>query len=117
MQLSKAIIEGSDLTTLIDSFQKNLNAYNKVLFKSGKSFILVFEGHYTMDIADKLMVTMIFDFSSEGKCDVDIVSGGGEDRFLNVLWDPEQTRNAKIVKTLRDICDGKKWKLSEVIKK
>ncbi|MHA1300870.1 MAG: DUF6054 family protein [Candidatus Helarchaeota archaeon] len=108
MRTVELIIEGSDLSSLVDLL---VSAFPKgLVYYQGKVFILATERFYYR-INSNLLSTVILDFSAENKCNVVIISGGGGAGPLEMIWGVESNRNNQIIKSIEEICKEKSWKI------
>lgn len=108
MLKSKVSVKGPNLSSLIDSYIKYINNYDNYqtkILEYGPISILTYEEGYFLHNSS-MMVAIIFDNSNKDKCDIDILSGGG-------CGESGSKNNAKILKTLKIICETNKWELFE----
>ena len=100
-------IDGDNLTTLPDLLLGELGSC--YVYTSGE-VTLLFNEHYFLRTDSQLMTVVVLNFATPGKCEVEIVSGGGKTGILPSLdWGAERSRDGAVADTLRTICADQGW--------
>lgn len=100
-------IEGDDLSTLSDGL---LAEMGDCYVYTANEITLLFNEHYFLRIDSQLMTVVVLNFRTPGKCEVEIVSGGGKAGMLPSLdWGAERSRDERVADKLRAICAERGW--------
>ncbi len=109
METMSALVEGGRLELLVPALEKELGDCVKYHF--GDVFVLYTQS-YSLRVNSNLMISVILDFSTPGKCNVRIVSGGGGQGLLGITWGSEGSRNDNIIRLIERMCESKGWHLT-----
>lgn len=100
-------IDGDNLTTLPDLL---LNELGNCYVYTSREVTLLFNEHYFLRTDSELMTVMVLNFAAAGRCEVEIVSGGGKAGLLPSLdWGAERSRDGAVADKLRSICADQGW--------
>ncbi|MHA1300346.1 MAG: hypothetical protein ACTSO9_13085 [Candidatus Helarchaeota archaeon] len=82
------------------------------LYCSKKVYIFNFEKYY-FRICSSVLTEIILDFTTENKCEVVIISGGGRSGFILLTTrGAEEHRNNEVLQIFEKICESNSWNLS-----
>lgn len=112
MQKSKVLVKGQELRSLTDAMIARMD-YSE-LFRCEKTDVLIFEeyvGRYRNP-----MVVLIFDYNTDGRCEVDIVTETTNSVLGRMLAAPGSSGDERMKKLLAEIFESKKWSYTEVVK-
>ena len=100
-------IDGDDLTSLPDRL---LGELGDCYVYTSKDVTMLFNEHYFLRTDSQLMTVAILNFEAPGRCEVEIVSGGGKAGLLPALdWGAERSRDGAVADMLRAICTERGW--------
>jgi hypothetical protein len=100
-------IDGDNLTTLPDLLLRELG---DCYVYTSKDVTVLFNEHYFLRTDSQLMTAVVLNFATPGKCEVEIVSGGGKAGMLLALdWGAERSRDGAVADRLRAICTDRGW--------
>ncbi len=99
-------IDGDNLTALPDLL---LNELGNCYLYAAKDVTLLFNEHYFLRVNSKLMTVVVFNFSTPGRCEIEVVSGGGKQGLTQLDWGAERSRDGAVADRLRTICADRGW--------
>jgi hypothetical protein len=108
-------VDCPDPDQLLDELWPKLDefcTYEVFEYASGKVIMIAFEKFF-LRVSSNLLAAITLDFSPAGKCQIDIISGGGGEGSLNMRWGSEKSVVASVIQIFVDICEAKGWKLQE----
>ncbi len=110
MENVSVCIEGADRSKLIDALKEELDDY--YLYTFDQVVVLTFEKYY-FRVKSNLMGVIILNFSSPGRCSINLASGGGGEGLIGITWGSESSNNNRIAKFLKELCESNHWQYSE----
>ena len=111
MEYMTVRIDGADRRALIDALKQELGG---VYVYTSDSIVILAAEEYYFRVKSNLMGVIILNFSEAGKCQADLISGGGGEGLLGITWGAEGSNNRHIAKFLKDLCGSNGWLYSEV---
>jgi hypothetical protein len=99
-------IDGDNLTTLPDLLLKELG---DCYVYTANEVTLLFNEHYFLRTDSELMTVAVLNFATPGKCEVEIVSGGGRQGLAGFDWGTERSRDGAVSNRLQTICASQGW--------
>ncbi len=115
MESFSIILDCPDPEQLLDEIWPKLDdycTYEVFEYASGKVMLITFE-KFLLRVNSNLLAAIALDFSDEGKCQIDIVSGGGGEGILNFRYGSEKSIVRTVVEMFIDISDAKGWEITE----
>jgi|AGTN01.2.fsa_nt_gi hypothetical protein len=115
MESFSIILECPDPELLLDELWPKLDdycTYEVFEYASGKVMMITFE-KFLFRVNSNLLAAVALDFTHEGKCQVDIVSGGGGEGILNFRYGSEKSIVRTVMEMFIDISDSNGWKITE----
>jgi hypothetical protein len=106
-------VDCPDPEQLLNELWPKLDEYCKYEvfeYASGKVIMIAFEKVFKAD--SSLLATIAMDFTSAGRCQIDIIAGGGE-YSLNFRSGAEKDVVTYVIQIFIDICEAKRWNIQE----
>jgi hypothetical protein len=108
-------VDCPDPEQLLDELWPKLDDYCKYEvfeYASGKVIMVAFE-KFLLRVNSNLLAAITMDFTTAGKCQIDIISGGGGEGILNFRYGSEKTIVSYVIQIFADICEAKGWNIRE----
>ncbi len=100
-------INGDNLTVLPDLL---LSELGDCYVYTANDVTLLLNEHYFLRTSSELLTVVILNFATPGKCEVEIVSGGGKTGLLPSFdWGVERSRDDAVGDMLQAICVDRGW--------
>ena len=106
MQGVRITIDGDNLTSLPDRL---LREFGDCYVYTSKDVTVLFNEHYFLRTNSDLMTAVILNFATPGKCEVEVISGGGGQGLASFDWGAESNRDDAVADMLRAICTERGW--------
>lgn len=115
MKSTKLLIEGSNLESLVELLKGEFDEWH-ISYPSNN--VQVFQTEkFSFWYSTTLMSTIVLDYSTKNRCEVDITTGGAAMYWICFKIKNSRTenkRNDEIIKILNDICDKNYWTSCEI---
>lgn len=109
MDITKLSIEGKGVISLVDILKRKFSGY---YFSSDNIFAFA-TTEYSIRVNTDMLSVIILNLKNRNKCEIEIISGGSAVGLIQIVWNPERSRNGQIVKILDEICKENSWKLNK----
>lgn len=103
-------IKGKDVTQIVDLLEEELDSH---LYRLGTCYVFAGEKYY-FRVESNLLTVVLANLTSESRCELKIITGGGGQGMLGITWGSESSQNTKFEYFLEDACEEHHWELSEV---
>lgn len=112
MKFSTLVIEGEDISVLIDIFRNAFSPSFVYTNQSGKMKVFILEEYKFWQDSDVAVIIM-FDFETDSTCTVSIISAGGKTSILRLdLFGAEKSMVNKIETFLQALAKERKWNIT-----
>ncbi|MBU7018009.1 MAG: hypothetical protein HXS44_10905 [Theionarchaea archaeon] len=112
MKFSNLVIEGEDISVLIDIFRNAFSPSFVYTSQSGKMNIFILEEYKFWQDSDVAVIAM-FDFETNNNCTITIVSAGGKTSILRLdLFGAEKSMVNKIETFFQALTKERKWNIT-----
>jgi hypothetical protein len=113
MQKIKLMVNGNNLEDLINLIERDLPIESICLKPTKSVYIYMYEEFY-FRISSHLMITAVYNFISNDRCVIDIISGGAKQGWAGIDWGAESSSNKYVCNQLKELCEENGWMCNEI---
>lgn len=115
MKTNKVFVSGENLKDLPSKLKEVLSEiYPDSYFRIIGSAHIFAINEYFFWINSTLVTIITLDISEEGKCEIDVVTGGGSVGLLGFTWGAEVKSNKIVLGIIRELCAKNSLQFKEV---